>query len=137
MPTPKKRIETLKKIINLKGKKFVDLGSGSGRVVIEAAKNGAKAYGVELNPLLVLYSIIKSKILRVKNTHFIIKDISNFNISNFDIIFIYLMPEFIDKIKEKLKNEADPNAIIISEGFKIKGWKHFKEKNKLYFYRTK
>jgi hypothetical protein len=47
------------------------------------------------------------------------------------------MPEFVDKIKEKLKNEADPNAIIISEGFKIKGWKHFKEKNKLYLYRTK
>ena len=42
----------------LKGRQgpIVDLGSGDGRIVIEAAKRGIPAEGVELNPWLVLYS---------------------------------------------------------------------------------
>ena len=49
--------ETIKKMIkmsgNLKGKRMVDIGSGDGRIVIEFARNGAKAEGYEINPLLV------------------------------------------------------------------------------------
>ena len=37
----------------------VDLGSGDGGVLLEAAKYGAKCYGYELNPLLVLISRIR------------------------------------------------------------------------------
>lgn len=36
--------------------KLVDLGSGDGRIVIEAAKKGYEAVGYEINPWLVLYS---------------------------------------------------------------------------------
>ncbi|KAJ8306863.1 hypothetical protein KUTeg_014947 [Tegillarca granosa] len=35
---------------------LIDIGSGDGRIVIEAAKHGFIAKGVELNPWLVLYS---------------------------------------------------------------------------------
>ena len=35
---------------------FVDLGSGDGRVVLEVAKRGVTAHGIELNLPLVLYS---------------------------------------------------------------------------------
>jgi hypothetical protein len=37
----------------------VDLGSGDGRVLREATKHGAKGYGYELNPLLVLLSRVR------------------------------------------------------------------------------
>jgi hypothetical protein len=37
----------------------VDLGSGDGRVLLEASRRGAKAYGYELNPLLVLFSKLR------------------------------------------------------------------------------
>lgn len=36
--------------------KLVDLGSGDGRVIIEAAKQGIPSMGIELNGWLVLYS---------------------------------------------------------------------------------
>jgi len=39
-----------------KGATLVDVGSGDGRVVLAAAKNGLRAHGVELNLWLVLYS---------------------------------------------------------------------------------
>lgn len=38
---------------------LVDLGSGDGVVLLEAARRGAKAYGYELNPLLVLVSRLR------------------------------------------------------------------------------
>ena len=37
----------------------VDLGSGDGRVLLEASRHGAKGYGYELNPLLVLISKLR------------------------------------------------------------------------------
>eukprot|EP01111_Echinosteliopsis_oligospora_P014774 TRINITY_DN5659_c0_g1_i1.p1 TRINITY_DN5659_c0_g1~~TRINITY_DN5659_c0_g1_i1.p1 ORF type:complete len:149 (-),score=33.33 TRINITY_DN5659_c0_g1_i1:229-675(-) len=42
-------------------KTFVDLGSGDGRAVVEAARKGfGKCIGYEINPFLYLYSMIKS-----------------------------------------------------------------------------
>jgi hypothetical protein len=38
---------------------IVDLGSGDGRVLLEASRYGAKGYGYELNPLLVLISKLR------------------------------------------------------------------------------
>ncbi len=49
------------------GNKFVDLGSGDGRVVIEFAKQGFESWGVEFNPILVLWSRIKIKKLKSQN----------------------------------------------------------------------
>ena len=37
----------------------VDLGSGDGQVLVEAARYGARGYGYELNPLLVLISRLR------------------------------------------------------------------------------
>lgn len=38
---------------------LVDLGSGDGVVLLEAARCGAKAYGYEINPILVLVSRLR------------------------------------------------------------------------------
>lgn len=40
---------------------IVDLGSGDGSVLVEAARLGAKGYGYELNPVLVLISRLRLK----------------------------------------------------------------------------
>lgn len=40
--------------------KLVDLGSGDGRIVFEAARKGYRATGVELNAILCFYSKYKS-----------------------------------------------------------------------------
>ena len=48
--------------ISVEGKTVFDLGSGDGRICIEAAKRGMNATGFELNPLLVHYSWLSSRI---------------------------------------------------------------------------
>ena len=54
VPTPDVLVETMLDMAGVTGDDFViDLGSGDGRTVIEAATRGARARGVELEPNLV------------------------------------------------------------------------------------
>ena len=58
VPTLRSEAEKVfKKLYRLGHKDLVvDLGSGDGTVLVAAAKCGAKVYGIELNPILVLIS---------------------------------------------------------------------------------
>src|SRR3989344_5383126 len=70
-------------------KKFMDLGSGDGRVVIDFAKAGFESYGVEINPLLVLWSKLKIKKLGLKNAKIKWGNIWPTDLSGFDSVFIF------------------------------------------------
>ena len=58
VPTLRSEAEKVFKKLYRLGRKdlVVDLGSGDGTVLVAAAKCGAKVYGIELNPILVLIS---------------------------------------------------------------------------------
>src|SRR6266576_5053413 len=57
MPTPMSTIKELIQIANISKKDVViDLGSGDGRMLIHAARQGATAKGWEINPFLVLWT---------------------------------------------------------------------------------
>ena len=43
-----------------KGETIYDLGSGDGRLLFNAARLGATAIGIEINPYLVLFTTIKA-----------------------------------------------------------------------------
>ena len=92
-------------------------------MVIEAAKLGANAYGIEQSWIRVLYSRFKS----VKNSYFIHGNIFKQNLSTADIIFIFLLPKGIEKLEPKLKMELKKGSIIITQTFHFKNWKRFKK----------
>uniref|UniRef100_A0A8D2CMT2 ATP synthase c subunit lysine N-methyltransferase n=1 Tax=Sciurus vulgaris TaxID=55149 RepID=A0A8D2CMT2_SCIVU len=56
VPATSKQIENVMKMLRCRRGSLVDIGSGDGRVVIAAAKEGFAAVGYELNPWLVWYS---------------------------------------------------------------------------------
>jgi len=108
--------------INPKDKKlkFVDIGSGDGRVVIWAAKQGFKATGIELNPFLTLISRLKSFIFRLgKNAKFINGNFYNQDYSEYDVVYLYIYREHMNKLKEKLFEELEPGSVIVSNIFKF------------------
>lgn len=124
-----------KKILKLagvkKGKKFYELGSGDGRVVIEAAKLGANAIGIEQSLLRILYSRFKARKLRSHltsgNVEFHHENIFSKNYEDADIIFLFLLPKGILKLEEKLKKELKKGAIVITQTFHFKHWRPFKK----------
>lgn len=132
VPTKKERIKKLLELLSLKGKAFYELGSGDGRIVIEAAKMGAKAVGIEQSFLRVFYSKIKSA--SVKNAHFIRRrtsfihgNIFNLDYSNADVVFIFLLPKGVEKLEEKLKKELKKGSLVVTQTFHFKNWKPYKK----------
>ncbi|XP_029796945.1 ATP synthase subunit C lysine N-methyltransferase isoform X5 [Suricata suricatta] len=61
VPATAKQIENVVKMLHCRRGSLVDIGSGDGRVVIAAAKEGFTAVGYELNPWLVWYSRYRAR----------------------------------------------------------------------------
>lgn len=109
--------------------KFYDLGCGDARLLSAAAKKGAKAIGFEISLLPYLISKFRPGI-QVKYQNF-----WHANLSNADIIYFFLMPKALPKLKQKLEQELKPGTRVISYIFQIPGWKPIKiDNNKIYLY---
>lgn len=127
--------EAIKKILKLagvkKGKKFYELGSGDGRVVIEAARLGAKSVGIEQSWLRVLYSKYRAHTLASHtssgNVKFYHGDIFKRNYQDADIVYIYLLLKGVKKLEEKLKKELKKGSIVITQTYHFPNWKSFKK----------
>lgn len=99
-----------------------DLGSGDGRIVIEAVKKyNVKSIGIEINPFLVLISRRRIKKLGIEKRakiywgNFFRKDLSDA-----DIVTTYLLQITNDFLEKKLLKELKPGAKIISKAFIFK-----------------
>lgn len=133
VPSKIEKIKKVLKLIKLKNKNFYELGSGDGRVVLEAVKMGANAFGIEQSLIRILYSRWQSHQLHL-NTHFIHGDIFKQNYTNADIVFIYLLHQGVDKLESKLKKELKKGSIIITQTYHFKNWKPYKKISDFWIY---
>ena len=131
------KIETMLELASIKPEEtVVDLGSGDGILLKEAAKKGAKAVGVEINPILAQYSKKQLSLKGFsKNCEVICCNAQDYSLEKADVVFLYLFPPIIEKLKEKFIKELKPDARIVSNAFPITGWKPEIEKNKVYLYK--
>jgi SAM-dependent methyltransferase len=107
--------------------KFVDLGSGDGRVVFRAAREGLfhASVGYEINPTLHLFAQIR-KLMTPKywsNTRFECRDLWNIPLNNYDVVAVYGLSPIMDRLGKKMKEELKPGSIVVSNVFMIPGWK--------------
>ncbi len=138
------KMDSIRKILKFagvkKGKKFYELGSGDGRVVIEAAKLGAESTGIEQSWLRVLYSKIKAQNLashfQCGNVKFIHGNVFAKNYIDADIVYIYLLPKGVKKLEEKLKKELKKEVIVITQTYHFPKWKPFKKEEDFWLYRS-
>lgn len=100
------------------GENLIDLGSGDGRLVRLAAKKGAHALGVEINPYLVWYSRIVSSFIRYPGTvRFHQGNFWNTDLKKADVVCVYLLPWKMERLEQKLRAECKPDARIVSNSF--------------------
>jgi cyclopropane fatty-acyl-phospholipid synthase-like methyltransferase len=119
VPTSKKELKIILKSAQLKrGQRFIDLGCGDGRLVEHVAKEyGVKAEGVDLNVFLITLARIRCKFLNIP-AKFEVKNISDVDLKKYDVIFVFLMPKFLQKLETNLTS-LTPGSLLISHGFKI------------------
>lgn len=132
----KKRIKVMLELADIKpGETVMDLGSGDGTLLIKSAQKGASAIGVEINPFLVLYSKLRARNKNLdKKVKIFYGNLENYDLSEVDVLFIYLMPRTLEKLQEKFSKELKSGARVVSNSFTIPEWKHIMEKERVYLY---
>ncbi len=114
-------IQRFLKLAEIKpGQKFYDLGCGDGKLVFAAAGAGANAVGFEIS--LLPYLMAKTRSFSVKNSKIFYKNFWNQNLSDADVVYIFLTPKINPKAKEKLTRELKPGTKVIAYTWPIEGW---------------
>ncbi|MBZ2166847.1 SAM-dependent methyltransferase [Methanobacterium sp. VT] len=116
-----------------------DLGSGDGRIITEAVKcYGAKAVGIEADPIRVLWSRMFLFFYRIRDK----SKIKWGNFFNEDIIdatavTLFLGSKANEKLKKKLVKELKPGTLVVSYVWTFHDWKPAKidYRDKIYLYK--
>lgn len=123
VPTPRLIVRRMLSLAETKpGERLVDLGAGDGRIVIAAAREfGARALGVELHP--ERFAIIRNSAASLKpNLEAIRQNLFLTDLSNADIVTMYLLPSVNEALRKKLERELHSGARVVSHDFSIPEW---------------
>jgi SAM-dependent methyltransferase len=101
----------------------IDLGSGDGRIVIEAAKRfGARGLGVEIVPELVQKSRDAAQAAGVASrAHFRELDLFKTDLSPASVVTLYLLPEVNLQLRPRLLS-LRPGTRIVSHDWDMAEW---------------
>jgi SAM-dependent methyltransferase len=122
-PTPHEAVEIMLRLADVKKSDVVfDLGCGDGRIVIAAAKKaGCRAYGFDIDPVMVKKSRENVKKERLEKLVAIeLKDIFDLDLSKASVVTLYLLPELNLALVPQLE-KMKPGSRIVSHSFDIEG----------------
>jgi 16S rRNA A1518/A1519 N6-dimethyltransferase RsmA/KsgA/DIM1 with predicted DNA glycosylase/AP lyase activity len=125
-PTPETIVDKMLKLGELKaGETMFDLGSGDGRIVVDAArKYKAIAIGVELDDSLYKQSMDRIKRLGLAPTARIIHgDLLQQDYSSADLLTVYLLPVATDLVTPILEKQLKKGTRIVAHDFQFAQWK--------------
>jgi len=123
VPTPRPIVRRMLNLADTKpGDRLIDLGAGDGRIVIAAARwFGAKALGVELHP--DRYAIIRNSVPSLKpNLEALRQNFFKADLSNADVVTMYLLPSVNEALRRKLERELHSGARVVTHDFSIPDW---------------
>ena len=146
LPTKKRDVIRALHLANPKKEQIIyDLGSGTGTIIFEAARNyQVRAIGIELAFPLYIICLIKSLFFKgVGSVKFRRKNIFKTNYSDADIIYVFGLPgPLSQKVRPKLEKDLKPGTKVVSYVFAIEGWDPLRidwppGKNPIYLYQIK
>ena len=106
------------------GEYLIDLGSGDGRIVLEAAKRyGVRGLGVDLEPKLVALARERARRAGVAGlAKFEVQDLFELDLGGADIVTAYLLPEVNLKLMPKLL-ALKPGVRVVTHDYDMGPWK--------------
>ncbi|XP_059865655.1 ATP synthase subunit C lysine N-methyltransferase [Delphinus delphis] len=123
VPATAKQIENVVKMLRCRRGPLVDIGSGDGRIVIAAAKEGFTAVGYELNPWLVWYSRYCARREGVQaSAKFYISDLWKVTFSQYSNVVVFGVPQMMLQLEKKLELELEDEARVIACRFPFPHW---------------
>ncbi|MBI2531975.1 MAG: class I SAM-dependent methyltransferase [Deltaproteobacteria bacterium] len=125
VPTPQVVVDEMLKLAGVTADDFViDLGSGDGRIVITAAKRfKAKGLGVDIDGKLVALSNRNARAEQVEDrVEFAERDMFKTEISKASVLTLYVLPDFMQKLRSKVLAELKPGTRVVAHDYPIDEW---------------
>lgn len=125
-PSDNKIIKRMLAMLDLQpGQTLIDIGSGDGRVLCQAArKYKTKGIGIEINPDNV--KLARKKIKKQKLGHLVeIREMDAFAVEDYskaDAIFTFVQDDALLTLTKLFDKQLKPGTKVISHGYQIPGW---------------
>ena len=120
VPSTRRMVHKMLKLADVGSEDVVyDLGCGDGRTIITAARQfGAKAVGIEIDPLRYLWCQLLVTILGLRDRiEIIYGSFFTQDLSRATVVTCYLLQDTNDKLEKKLINELRSGTRVVSNTF--------------------
>lgn len=124
VPTPDELVTRMLQLGGVtKNDYVIDLGAGDGKIVIAAAKAGARGLGIEYNPELVTLARQRAQAAGVaEHARFEKADIFESDFSRASIVTLYLLPRLNLRLRHRLL-ALTPGTRVVSHSFDMGDWR--------------
>ena len=105
------------------GDQLIDLGCGDGRIVIAAARRGARALGIDIDPERVAGAEAAAMAAGVVATaRFRHEDLFATRLEDATVIALYLLPHVNAMLCARLRGELRPGSRVVGHAFPMRDW---------------
>ncbi|XP_074053188.1 adenine nucleotide translocase lysine N-methyltransferase [Macrotis lagotis] len=124
VPASRKQVENVLNLLQGRSGNMVDLGSGDGRIVLAAYRQGfSPVVGYELNPWLLRLSRFHAWWAGcAQNVSYQKKDLWKVNLADCKNITVFLAPSVLPLLETKLLAELPNEARVVSGRFPLPSW---------------
>ena len=125
VPTPQQVVDKMLELASInKGDFLIDLGSGDGRIPVTAAQRfGVRALGVDINPQRIKEANDRAREANVTSlVEFRQQDLFETDLSQCDVLTMYLLPSVNLKLRPKILSTMKPGARVVSHAFDMGDW---------------
>jgi SAM-dependent methyltransferase len=125
VPTPPEVVERMLQMGDVGPADFViDLGSGDGRIAIAAARKGARALGVDIDPDRIREARDNAGEAGVEGTvTFRQANLFDTRIGEATVLTMYLLPDVNMRLRPRILDELKPGTRVVSHAFDMVDWK--------------
>jgi hypothetical protein len=127
VPSDLEEVRRMLKMADLRdGDVVYDLGSGDGRIVLEAARMNktVRGRGIEIDEKLVQKSTEAARANGVDGrVHFLHQNAFDADLREATVITMWLFPELMRMLRPKILAEARPGTRVVTRTWDLGGWK--------------
>jgi SAM-dependent methyltransferase len=122
--TPHEVVDRMLDLAQVKaGDYMIDFGCGDGRMVVAAAKRGARGYGVDINPARIKEATENASAAGVtNNVEFKVANLFEEDLSRADVMAMYLLTDINLRLRPKILDTMKPGSRIVSHAFGMGNW---------------
>jgi hypothetical protein len=132
LPTLTPQAQTALELLDLRpSQTLLELGSGDGKILVLAAQQGLNVVGIELNPLLVVISWLRTRRYR-KQVRIIWGNLWTVPWPPADGVFTFLLDRFMPRLDSRMQQLHKP---LVSFAFQIPNRKADTEKAGVFLYK--